>query len=379
MVQLGLVVVALALAGRLAARYGLSPVPLYLLGGLAFGTGGLAPVTAAEDFIRVGAEIGVLLLLLMLGLEYTPTELTSGLKRQAPAGLLDFVLNAAPGVAVGLVLGWELPAVVALGGITWISSSGIIAKVLADLGRLGNRETPAILSILVIEDLAMAVYLPLLTVLLAGQGLSDGARSLTIALTALTVTLVVALRFGERLTRIVAAPTPEPLLLGVLGTTLLVAGLAQAAQVSAGVGAFLVGIALSGPAVETARPLLEPLRDLFAAVFFVFFGLQTDPAALPAALVPALVLVVLTSATKVATGWYAAARLGVRTPGRVRAGLALIARGEFSIVIAGLAVASGVEPGIGPLATAYVLLMAVLGPLAARAADPLAARLVRAT
>lgn len=367
------------MAGRLAARYGLSPVPLYLLGGLAFGTGGLAPVTAAEDFIRVGAEIGVLLLLLMLGLEYTPTELTSGLKRQAPAGLLDFVLNAAPGVAVGLVLGWELPAVVALGGITWISSSGIIAKVLADLGRLGNRETPAILSILVIEDLAMAVYLPLLTVLLAGQGLSDGARSLTIALTALTVTLVVALRFGERLTRIVAAPTPEPLLLGVLGTTLLVAGLAQAAQVSAGVGAFLVGIALSGPAVETARPLLEPLRDLFAAVFFVFFGLQTDPAALPAALVPALVLVVLTSATKVATGWYAAARLGVRTPGRVRAGLALIARGEFSIVIAGLAVASGVEPGIGPLATAYVLLMAVLGPLAARAADPLAARLVRAT
>jgi CPA2 family monovalent cation:H+ antiporter-2 len=137
------------------------------------------------------------------------------------------------------------------------------------------------------------------------------------------------------------------------------------------VGAFLVGIALSGRAAEAAHDLLTPLRDLFAAVFFVFFGLQTDPRSIPPVAVTAACLALVTAATKVATGWWAARRAGVGPRGRWRAGTALIARGEFSIVIAGLAVAAGREPALGPLATAYVLVLAVLGPVLARASEPL--------
>jgi len=282
--ELGGIILALGLLGRLAGRYGQSPIPLYLLAGLAFGRGGLLPLSASEQFVATGAEIGVVLLLLMLGLEYTAAELVTSLKTHYPAGAVDFVLNAVPGAAAALLLGWGPVAAVALAGVTWISSSGVIAKVVADLGRIGNRETPVILTVLVLEDLAMAVYLPILTALLAGAGLVAGSLTLAAALAAAGGVLFIALRYGRVISRFVSHDDPEKFLLVVLGLTLLVAGLAQKLQVSAAVGAFLVGIALSGEVAEGAQALLSPLRDLFAAVFFVFFGLNTDPAEIPRAI-----------------------------------------------------------------------------------------------
>ncbi|GAA2231636.1 cation:proton antiporter [Streptomyces amakusaensis] len=373
LIELGAIILCLGLIGRFAGRIGLSPIPLYLLAGLAFGTGGLLPMSASEDFVAVGAEIGVILLLLLLGLEYSASELVGSLKTQYPSGAVDFALNALPGAAAALLLGWGPVAAVALAGVTWISSSGVIAKVLTDLGRLGNRETPVVLGILVMEDLAMAVYLPLLTALLAGVGLAGGSVTLLIALGAVGVVLYLALRHGRLISRAVSSDNPEMLLLVVLGLTLLVAGIAQELQVSAAVGAFLVGIALSGEVAEGARKLLTPLRDLFAAVFFVFFGLSTDPTEIPPVILPALLLAVVTAGTKILTGWYAARRAGIGPRGRLRAGGALVARGEFSIVIAGLAVAT--EPRIGPIATAYVLILVIVGPLAARWTEPLLTRL----
>jgi CPA2 family monovalent cation:H+ antiporter-2 len=377
LLELGGVILGLGILGRLAGRLGLSPIPLYLLAGLAFGKGGLLPLVTATEFIQPGAEIGVILLLLVLGMEYSAAELTSSLRRSATAGLIDLVLNFAPGLAAGLLLGWPLLAAFVLGGVTYVSSSGIAAKLLGELGRLGNRETPTVLSILVMEDLAMAAYLPILTGLLAAGTLLARVVPVVVALATVAVVLVVTLRWGPTISRLVFTPNDEVLLLVILGLTLMVAGLAERLQVSAAVGAFLVGIAISGPAAASAGPLLAPLRDLFAAVFFVFFGLQTDPAQLPQVVLPALVLAVVTALSKVAAGWWAARRAGIGLAGRLRAGTVLVARGEFSIVIAGLAVAAGVQAGLGPLATAYVLAMAVLGPLLTRAADPLAAVLRR--
>ncbi|MFD5231122.1 cation:proton antiporter [Streptomyces qaidamensis] len=375
LIEFGCLILGLGLLGRFAGRFRFSPIPLYLLAGLAFGEGGLLPLGASEDFVAVGAEIGVILLLLMLGLEYTATDLVSHLRTHYPAGLLDAVLNALPGAVLALLLGWGPVAAVVLAGVTWVSSSGVIAKVLGDLGRLGNRETPAILSILVLEDLSMAVYLPIVTALLAGVGLAAGGVTLAIAVGVLTLVLVLAVRFGRLVSRFVSSDDPEKLLLVVLGVTLVVAGVAQQLQVSAAVGAFLVGIALSGEVAEGATSLLAPLRDLFAAVFFVFFGLHTDPASIPPVLLPALALAAVTTATKIATGYWAARRAGIGPRGRWRAGGTLVARGEFSIVIAGLAVTSGIEPSLGPLATAYVLILVLLGPLTARWTEPLATRL----
>ena len=138
-------------------------------------------------------------------------------------------------------------------------------------------------------------------------------------------------------------------------------------QVSAAVGAFMLGIAISGATAHNATRILEPLRDLFAAIFFVAFGLNTDPSSIPPVIGWAVALAVVTAGTKLITGIWAAKQAGIARPGRFRAGATLVARGEFSIVIAGLAVTSGAVPGdLAALATAYVLVMAVMGPLAAR-------------
>ena len=187
---------------------------------------------------------------------------------------------------MALLLGWGPVAAVALAGVTWVSSSGVIAKLLRDLGRLSNRETPAILAVLVIEDLAMAFYLPVLSAIVIGVSLLQGAITVAIAVGVVAVILYVALRHGHFVSRLFPADQYEPLLLGVLGLTMLVAGLAAEVSVSAAVGAFLVGIALSGRVAENASTVLTPLRDLFAAIFFVFFGLTTDSSALVSVLLP---------------------------------------------------------------------------------------------
>jgi CPA2 family monovalent cation:H+ antiporter-2 len=369
--ELGALFFGLGVLGKIARRIGISPIPFYLLGGLAFGHGGFFLLSGTQSFTEISAEIGVVLLLLLLGLEYTAAELVTGLRRSWMAGVLDAVLNATPGAVVALLLGWGPAGALAMAGVTWVSSSGIVAKVLSDLGRLGNRETPVVLSVLVLEDLAMAVYLPLLATVLAGVGLLAGLSSIAVALGALAVVLVVALRYSRIVTAIVDAPDPEVFLLRVLGAALLIAGLASALEISAAVGAFLLGIAISGSTAENATRLLEPLRDLFAAVFFVVFGLNTDPRQIPPVLAVALALAAVTTVTKILTGWWAARATGIATLGRFRAGAALVARGEFSIVIAGLAVASGmVKPELAALTTTYVLIMAILGPVAARVVEP---------
>jgi monovalent cation:H+ antiporter-2, CPA2 family len=216
------------------------------------------------------------------------------------------------------------------------------------------------------------VYLPILTATLAGVSFLGGLTTVAISLAVVTVVLMVALRHGHRVSQAVHSENSEVFLLNLLGAALLVAGVASAMQVSAAVGAFMLGIAISGATAHSATRILEPLRDLFAALFFVAFGLNTDPSSIPPVLGWALVLAVVTAATKMATGIWAAKRAGIARRGRFRAGAALIARGEFSIVIAGLAVASGVVPDeLAALATAYVLLMAILGPLASRYVEPL--------
>lgn len=368
-IEVGAVALVLAGLARLAGRLGITAIPFYLLAGLAVGRGGLVPLDVSADFIALAAEIGVLLLLLTLGLEYTADELRHGLRSGVVPGVVDAAANFVPGFLAGLLLGWGPTAAVLLGGICWVSSSGVVSKVLTDLEWLGNRETPAVLNLLVIEDLAMAVYLPVVGALVAGQDAASTAVTVGVAVVAVAAVLTVAMRWGHRLSALLASGSDESLLLAVFGLTLLVGGLAQEVHVSAAIGAFLVGLALSGPVQARAGALVSPLRDLFAATFFLFFSFQIDPGSLLGALAPAALLAVVTAGGKVATGVMAARRMGVGRRGGLRAGTALIARGEFSIVVASLGSTIGPGDDLTALAAAYVLLTAVTGPLAAKWAD----------
>lgn len=364
LLELGAIFAVLTGLGTIARRFALSPIPLYLAAGLALGEGGLVPLPAAGGFVETSASIGVVLLLLTLGLEFSIGEFASSLRRHLPSAWFDLVLNAAPGAVAGWLIGLDGVGILALAGVTWISSSGVIARLLSDLRRLGNRETPAVLSILVLEDFAMAAYLPLLAVLAAGGTFLQAVFGMAIAIGALAMAFVVSYRWGHHVGRLVAHPDNEQLLLRILGLTLIVAALAEFIHASAAVGAFLVGLTLTGEAAERARTVLTPLRDLFAAIFFLAIGVSVDPAALLPMLPVAFALAAVTAVTKVLTGQFAARRDGVARPGQLRAGTALIARGEFSLVIIGL-VGASVE-GLEAVATPYVFILAMVGPVLAR-------------
>jgi monovalent cation:H+ antiporter-2, CPA2 family len=364
LLQLGAVLTVLALFGTVARRFALSPIPVYLLTGLALGNGGLAPVVTAGQFITTGAPIGVVLLLLTLGLEFSATEFASSLRHHLPSAGVDVVLNATPGAVAGWLLGLNGVGMLALAGVTYVSSSGVIARLLEDLHRLGNRETPAVLAVLVLEDFAMAVYLPLEAVLGAGRSWLVAIASVAAALAALVMAFAASYRWGHHVGRLVTHPDNEQLLLRVLGITLIVAALAEHVHASAAVGAFLVGLTLGGETAERARKVLGPLRDLFAAIFFVAVGLPVNPAQLLPMLPIALLLAAVTAATKVATGVFAARREGAARRGQLRAGTTLIARGEFSLIIIGLLGSS--IAGVSALATSYVFVLAIVGPVLTR-------------
>jgi CPA2 family monovalent cation:H+ antiporter-2 len=237
---------------------------------------------------------------------------------------------------------------------------------LTDLNRLGNRETPTILSILVIEDLVMAVFLPVIAVLLAGDSVVGGVLSAAVSLTIVSAVLLLPSRAGYQVSRVMNTSSSEVLLISLLGVVLLLAGLAEHMHISYAIGAFLVGIILSGQVAERGRALLEPLRDSFAALFFVSFGLGVNPADLVEFIPLAVGLAVVSAASKFGSGYLAAKKNGFAAKGRRRAGVTLIARGELSVVLAGIAIAGGINSDIGPVTILFVLILAIGGSVATR-------------
>ena len=370
--EFGLLLLGLGLLARLAHALSISPVPFYLIAGLFFGDGGLVGIQASDGFVSTIAELGVVLLLLLLGLEYSAAELVRTARQQSRAGVADILLNATPGVVLAFILGWGWIGALALGGVTYISSSGIVSQVLRDQRWRRNPETKPVVSVLVIEDLVMAPYLPILSVALTGAGLVSGLITVGTALLVVAVVIVIALKGSVRFHRILSPRDPVGLLLIVFGAAIAAAGLAGIVDFSPAVAAFLVGLLLTGEVAEVARRRLDPLRDVLAAVFFAYFGLVVDPGELPAVLLPALLLAIVTIATKFATGWIAARSVSGTTLGALRAGALLSARGEFSVVIAGIVAVSLVLPAtFQAFVAAYVLITATAGPLLARFAEPI--------
>ena len=370
--EFGLLLLGLGILARIAHVLSISPVPLYLIAGLFFGDGGIVGIPASDGFVATIAELGVVLLLLLLGLEYSATELVRTARQQSRSGAVDLLLNATPGVLMALVLGWGWVGALALGGITYISSSGIVSQVVRDLRWRRNPETAPVVSVLVIEDLVMAPYLPILSVVLTGAGLVSGLITVGTALLVVAIVIVISLKGTVRFQRVLSPREPVGLLLIVFGAAIAAAGLAGLVDFSPAVAAFLVGLLLTGEVAEVARRRLDPLRDVLAAVFFAYFGLVVDPGELPAVLLPAALLAVVTIGTKFITGWVAARSVRGTAIGALRAGALLSARGEFSVVIAGLVAVSLVLPStFQAFVAAYVLITASAGPLLARFAEPI--------
>ena len=363
--EIGLVLIALGIAAFFASRLKFSAVPIFLCAGLFFGNGGIVELNLSDDFLNLGAQIGAILLLLLLGLEYSAGELVETVKARKSLGFVDVILNGAPGALFGFLMGWGLVGALVLGGITFVSSSGIAAQLIKDGSLTGLHSTKRAISVLVIEDLFLAVYLPILSAIIASVALVTGLISISIALLIAGGALLLAAR-GLHIPH---APNimgdSATLLLTVFGAALLASGLATYIGFSGAVAAFLVGLILTGDVAIVARVRLAPLRDLFAAIFFLFFGLQTDPLDIPSVLIPALLLTVIGVGSKWLTAWWAM-KDEAEERGVMRVAAILIPRGEFSIVIAGLAASATFAKDLQSLTITYVILTTVIASLLIR-------------
>ncbi len=355
--EIGAALLVLGIVALIANRLKFSVVPLYLLIGLAIGEGGLVPLSLSEEFLNTGAQIGAIMLLLLLGLEYSAYDLAKAFKERKSAGLIDFVANATPGFVLGLLLGWGVGGALALAGITYVSSSGIAAQLIKEMGWRRSEVSKRAIGVLVFEDLALAPYLPLLTSIVLGVSAVSGIISVSLALAITGLVILVSFRGSAKWSKILDPNEPGGLLLTVFGAALLAAGLADLIGFSGVVAAFLIGLLLTGEVAETARARLSPIRDIFAAIFFLFFGITTDPADLPAVLPLALLLTVLGIAGKYLVGWWVTRDLSDPLSSWRATGF-LIARGEFSMVIAALAAPIVLDLELQALTLAYVILTA---------------------
>ncbi len=367
--EIGAALLVLGLVAFLANKMKFSVVPLYLLIGLTLGNGGFIPLSLSEEFLVTGAQIGAIMLLLLLGLEYSAYDLAKSFKERKSAGVIDVIANATPGFLIGFALGWGIPGALALAGITYVSSSGIAAQLIKEMGFRKSEVSKRAIGVLVFEDLALAPYLPLLSAVILGVSVWSGLLTVGLALAITGLVILVSFKGSSRFQKFLDPNEPGGLLLTVFGTALLAAGLADLVGFSGVVAAFLIGLLLTGEVAEAARSRLMPLRDIFAAIFFLFFGITTDPAELPGVLPLALALTVVGIAGKYAVGWWVTRDLTDRLA-VWRTTAFLIPRGEFSIVIAALAAPAVLSVNLQALTLAYVILTAFTASMILRFTRP---------
>ncbi|WP_097886761.1 cation:proton antiporter [Streptomyces sp. st140] len=359
---------AAAVLARLGGRIGLPTIPLFILAGILLGphTPGYTLLSNPHDLEMLSA-LGLVLLLFYLGLEFHMDDLKTGGRKMAIAGGTYLVLNVGAGLIFGFALGWGTSEALVLAGVLGISSSAIVTKILVDLGRIGNPETRPILGIIVVEDIFLALYLAALQPILSGAdslsaALVDGGKAFGFLLL-----LALAARFGTKLIgKLMNTKDDELLVISFLGAAVFVAGVSEMFGVADAIGAFMVGLMLgSTSSGDRILKLVHPLRDAFGAIFFFAFGLSIDPGDLPSVLWPVVAAVVLTLAMNIAAGLAAAKVYSFGAQATSNIATTLVARGEFALILATMAAAAGLDERLSPFIAGYVLLLAVLAPLAA--------------
>ncbi len=368
LVALGGALLAAGILARLGRRIGLPTIPFFMVAGIVFGpeTPGFELVEHPED-LELVAALGLILLLFHLGLEFSLGELAAGGRRLLAAGAVFLALNVGGGLLFGFALGWGSSEALVIGGAIGISSSAIVTKLLVELRRLANPESRLILGVMVVEDIFLAMYLALLQPVL-GDASGPGEAAVDVAVAfAFLLALAGVARWGSALVgRLIATSDDELLTVCFVGVAVLIAGIAEQLGVSGAIGAFMAGLILAeSPVAGRIEQLVLPLRDTFAAVFFFAFGLTIAPGDAADVAVPVALAVVVTAVLTLSAGIFVARMYGFGRRPAANIGTTSLGRGEFSLILATLAVAAGLDARIGPFVALYVLILALVGPVLA--------------
>src|SRR5262245_22843097 len=370
--EIGLALSLIAIAAALSAWLRFSVVPLLILTGMAVGPH--APKIGPLDFgfiqttslIEFMGRAGVLFLLFYLGLEFSVSRLIRAGRSIALGGSIYIAINFAAGLGYAYLIGWPLKEVLIAAGITTISSSAIVAKVIFDLRRTANPETELILGIIMFEDVFLALYLSIVSgiVLSGAKSIGGVLTSVVFSLSFILWLIFIGRKATPLLNRVFNIPSNEVFLLAVFACLFLLAGFGETIHVAEAIGALLLGLVLAETEhSERIERLVVPFRDFFGALFFFGFGLTIDPFPLCGAVWPALAAVLLTLVGNVAAGMLAGRIARLSKSASLNTGLTIVSRGEFSIIMANLAKYGGLLPILQSFAALYVLILAVLGPL----------------
>jgi monovalent cation:H+ antiporter-2, CPA2 family len=353
------------------------PVVLgYLLAGLIVGPHVPIPLIADRAIIQTLSELGVILLMFALGLEFSLRKLvqvgpTAGLTAIVQTSIMVWL-----GFIVGRGFGWTTRESIFAGAIIAISSTTIIAKAFDEQGIQG-RLRELVVGVLIVEDLIAILLMAVLTAVSSGQGVSAGTLARSSAqLVAFLVGLVAvgmvvvprAIRAINRLKR------PETTLVASVGICFAIALLAQEFGYSVALGAFLAGslVAESGQEKQIEH-LIRPVRDLFAAIFFVSVGMLIDPAIIAQHWPAVAVFTALVIAGKFVGVSLGAFLTGNGTRTSVEAGMSLAQIGEFSFIIAALGISlNATRDFLYPIAVAVSAITTLTTPWLIRAAGPVA-------
>jgi len=376
--EIGLALMLIGFAVALAAKLKLSNVPFLIVIGMIVGPH--APQIGVFDFrfIETGSlitfmgQLGVLFLLFYLGLEANVTRLIESGPSILTGGSIYIAINFALGLLYAYLAGFPFRETLIAAGVVTISSSAIVAKILFDYRRTANPETELILGITMFEDIFLAVYLSLISgIVLSGATSITGVLSSGGIALAFIVGLMLIGRFAiPLLNRLLQISSNEVFIIVVFGSLFLLAGLGQTIHVAESIGALLMGLILGETKqAERMERLVVPFRDFFGAIFFFSFGLSIDPFTLGGAVWLAVGAALLSLVSVVVAGLIVGRRAKLSAVGSLNLSFTLLARGEFSIIIAALAQAGGLLGIVQPFAALYVLILASLSPLLAKESE----------
>jgi CPA2 family monovalent cation:H+ antiporter-2 len=363
---LGVLFVIAYVLGRLGKLIGLPSIPIYMLVGLlASPHMHLIPGGFKAVNVELVAVLGLIFLLFNLGLEFDQDEFFSNARGLLLSGGTRLIINFGLGIAFGFWVGWGAREALIIAGMTATSSSAIVTKLLIELRRLANPETPVILGIAVVEDVFIAFYLAIVAVVIGGQtNIWAIVLQLGISFAFLVAMFALARWGGKHVSRVLGARDDELFTVLFFGLAVAFGGIGDLLGVSDAIGAFLIGLVLGATRFRTRiEGFALPLRDVFGAFFFVNFGLSLNPSSFGGVLWPVGGAVLMTLLVNGGGGWLIA--WFNRLPARYGLGIGLILqnRGEFALILATLATGAGLDPRLTPFAGLYVLVMSIIGPV----------------
>jgi CPA2 family monovalent cation:H+ antiporter-2 len=365
--ELAVTIGVLGVLGLGASRFGLSAIPAYLFAGIILGPNEpeLIQVVQPSEVTHFVAEIGLIFLLFFLGLEFSVDRLVRSGRHVGLGGAADLVVNAGLGLLVGLAAFGPSFAALVLAACIYVSSSAIAVKALIDFRRLADDETDLVLAILLFEDIAIAAMLGFVAT--GGGGVATTVGVTAKALLFVGGSLAVSRRLGRPIGRLLARLELEFFLLAVFGFVIAMSAAAKGLGMSEAIGALMAGVILSDSGVrEEIEQRFFALRDVFAALFFFVFALTIDLSRTGDVGWIVLLALGATLVGKVGVGVLAGRLGGFSVRQGINAGAALVAHGEFTIILAQLAAGNAAltvahRSDIVAFAGLYVLASATIG------------------